>query len=75
MVYFALNIVPHLLLTLTIKFTLQMSVSALMEANVLYLERVLQAIAEQLPSLWERARDSVPIHLCFLLGKFGYCPN
>ena len=75
MVYFALTIVPHLLLTLTIGFTLQMSVSALVEANRLYLEPNLQAIAEQLPSLWERARDSVPIHLCLLSGKFGYCPN
>ena len=43
-----------------------MCVSALVEANGLYLEPVLQAIAEQLPSLWERARDSVPIHSCLL---------
>lgn len=43
-----------------------MCVSALVEAIGLYLEPVLQAIAEQLPSLWERARDSVPIHSCLL---------
>ena len=43
--------------------------SALVEANGLYLEPVLQAIAEQLPALWERARDSVPIHSCLLSGE------
>lgn len=46
-----------------------MCVSALVEANGLYLEPVLQAIAEQLPALWERARDSVPIHSCLLSGE------
>mmetsp|Transcript_28833 Transcript_28833/g.54482 ORF Transcript_28833/g.54482 Transcript_28833/m.54482 type:complete len:1128 (-) Transcript_28833:308-3691(-) len=55
-----------------------MCVSALVEVNGLYLEPVLQAIAEQLPSLWERARDSVPIHSCLLsvlnhlIMKMGY---
>lgn len=47
-----------------------MCVSALVEANGLALEPVLQAIAEQLPPLWERARDSVPIHSCLLSGEF-----
>ena len=47
----------------------QMCVSALVEANGLYLEPVLHAIAEQLPALWERARDSVPIHSCLLSGE------
>jgi len=55
-----------------------MCVSALVEANGLYLQPVLQAIAEQLPSLWERAGDSVPIHSCLLsvlnhlIMKMGY---
>jgi hypothetical protein len=55
-----------------------MCVSALVEANGVYLEPVLQAIAEQLPSLWERAGDSVPIHSCLLsvlnhlIMKMGY---
>ena len=49
-----------------------MCVSALVEANGLYLEPVIQAIAEQLPSLWERARDSVPIHSCLLSGECYY---
>ena len=55
-----------------------MCVSALVEANGLYLEPVLQAIAEQLPSLWERAQDSVTIHsslvsvLQHLIMKMGY---
>jgi len=55
-----------------------MCVSALVEANGLYLEPVIQAIAEQLLSLWERARDSVPIHSCLLsvlnhlIMKMGY---
>ena len=40
-----------------------MSVSALVEANGLYLEPVLHAIAEQLPKLWERAKDSGELHL------------
>jgi len=48
----------------------QMCVSALVEANGLYLEPVLHAIAEQLPSLWDRARDSVPIHSCLISGEF-----
>jgi hypothetical protein len=48
-----------------------MCVSALVEANGLYLEPLLQAIAEQLPSLWERASDSVTIHSCLLSGKFS----
>jgi hypothetical protein len=48
-----------------------MCVSSLIEANGLYLEPLLQAIAEQLPSLWERARDSIPIHSCLLSGKFS----
>eukprot|EP00581_Thalassiosira_minuscula_P010946 CAMPEP_0183713024 /NCGR_PEP_ID=MMETSP0737-20130205/8028_1 /TAXON_ID=385413 /ORGANISM="Thalassiosira miniscula, Strain CCMP1093" /LENGTH=1154 /DNA_ID=CAMNT_0025941773 /DNA_START=175 /DNA_END=3639 /DNA_ORIENTATION=- len=43
-----------------------MCVSALVESNGLYLEPVLQAIAEQLPGLWEKAKDSVPIHSCLL---------
>jgi hypothetical protein len=46
-----------------------MCVSSLIEANGLYLEPLLQAIAEQVPSLWERARDSILIHLCLLSGK------
>jgi len=55
-----------------------MCVSALVEANGVYLEPVLQAIAEQLPPLWERAGDSVPIHSCLLsvlthlIMKMGY---
>eukprot|EP00584_Thalassiosira_punctigera_P025961 CAMPEP_0172578112 /NCGR_PEP_ID=MMETSP1067-20121228/138571_1 /TAXON_ID=265564 ORGANISM="Thalassiosira punctigera, Strain Tpunct2005C2" /NCGR_SAMPLE_ID=MMETSP1067 /ASSEMBLY_ACC=CAM_ASM_000444 /LENGTH=1122 /DNA_ID=CAMNT_0013370805 /DNA_START=226 /DNA_END=3594 /DNA_ORIENTATION=+ len=55
-----------------------MCVSGLVEVNGLYLEPVLQAIAEQLPGLWERARDSVPIHSCLLsvlnhlIMKMGY---
>ncbi|KAL9188917.1 hypothetical protein ACHAXT_011407 [Thalassiosira profunda] len=55
-----------------------MCVSALVEANGLALEPVLHAIAEQLPPLWERARDSVPIHSCLLsvlthlIMKMGY---
>ncbi|KAL7549275.1 hypothetical protein ACHAWF_012552 [Thalassiosira exigua] len=55
-----------------------MCVSSLVEANGLYLEPVLQAIAEQLPPLWARARDSVPIHSCLLsvlthlIMKMGY---
>lgn len=55
-----------------------MCVSALVEANGVYLEPVLQAIAEQLPPLWERAADSVPIHSCLLsvlnhlIMKMGY---
>ena len=46
-----------------------MCVSALVEANGVHLESVLQAIAEQLPPLWERARESVPIHSCLLSGE------
>jgi len=55
-----------------------MCVSALVEANGVYLEPVLHAIAEQLPPLWERAGDSVPIHSCLLsvlnhlIMKMGY---
>ena len=41
-------------------------ISGLVEANGIRLEPILQAIAEQLPPLWERARDSVPIHSCLL---------
>lgn len=44
--------------------------SALVEANGLYLEPVLHAIAEQLPSLWDRVKDSVPIHSCLISGEF-----
>eukprot|EP00569_Conticribra_weissflogii_P015458 CAMPEP_0171399164 /NCGR_PEP_ID=MMETSP0880-20121228/6432_1 /TAXON_ID=67004 /ORGANISM="Thalassiosira weissflogii, Strain CCMP1336" /LENGTH=1231 /DNA_ID=CAMNT_0011913281 /DNA_START=59 /DNA_END=3754 /DNA_ORIENTATION=- len=53
-------------------------VSGLVEANGIHLEPVLQAIAEQLPPLWERAKDSVPIHSCLLsvlthlIMKMGY---
>jgi hypothetical protein len=43
-----------------------MCVSAMVEVNGVYLEPVLHAIAEQLPPLWERAGDSVPIHSCLL---------
>jgi len=55
-----------------------MCISAIVEANGLYLEPVLQAIAEQLPALWERAQDSVTIHSCLvsvlkhLIMKMGY---
>lgn len=49
-----------------------MSVSALVESNGVYLEPVLQAIAEQLPPLWERAKDSVTIHSCLLSGECLY---
>ena len=53
-------------------------ISALVEANGLFLEPVLNAITEQLPLLWERARDSVSIHsfllsvLTHLIMKIGY---
>ena len=55
-----------------------MCISALVEANGLYLEPVLHAIAEQLPCLWERAKDSVSIHssllsvLTHLIMKMGH---
>ena len=55
-----------------------MCISAIVEANGLHLEPVLQAIAEQLPALWERAQDSVTIHSCLvsvlkhLIMKMGY---
>ncbi|KAL7467933.1 hypothetical protein ACHAXS_008159 [Conticribra weissflogii] len=48
-------------------------VSGLVEANGIHLEPVLQAIAEQLPPLWERAKDSVPIHSCLLSGEWIEC--
>ena len=50
-----------------------MCISAIVEANGLYLEPVLHAIAEQLPSLWERAQDSVTIHSSLVSGAC-YCP-
>ena len=54
-----------------------MCISAIVEANGLYLEPVLHAIAEQLPSLWERAQDSVTIHSSLVSGEsslaFIYC--
>lgn len=53
-------------------------VSGLVEANGTCLERnILNAIAEQLPPLWERASNSVAIHSCLvsvlnhLIGKLG----
>lgn len=46
-----------------------MCISAIVEANGLYLEPVLHAIAEQLPSLWERAQDSVTIHSSLVSGE------
>lgn len=58
--------------------TVLLLVSSLVEANGTCLEgNILNAIAEQLPPLWNRASDSVAIHSCLvsvlshLVGKLG----
>jgi len=53
-------------------------VSGLVEANGTSMGHCLPAVAEQLPPLWERAGDSVPVHSCLiavlnhLVMKLGY---